>query len=73
MKFPEKVAIGLIIAVVLFPPWRITLAQGIYMTQWAFIGTGPDEAVVSIDVMLLMVELGIVGAVYFLLSRAQGK
>jgi len=73
MKFPEKVAIGLIIAVTLFPPWRITLDRGFYKTEWAFIGTGPDYNIVSIDVMLLIVELGIVGIVYFLLSRGQGK
>ena len=69
MKFPEKVAIGLIIAVVLFPPWSEPMGQGYTRTTWDFIWDGFG----SIDVLLLLVELGIVGAVYFLLSRAQSK
>jgi hypothetical protein len=74
MKFPEKVAIGLIIAVILFPPWSLNLGNGFFVTEWAFIGAGPDgNGLPSIDVMLLLVELGIVGIVYFLLSRTQGK
>lgn len=74
MKFPEKVAIGLTAAVVLFPPWRVTFKEGIYSTEWAFIWAGPQGyGIPSIDVMLLLVELGVVAVAYFLLSRGQEK
>ncbi len=69
MKFPEKVALGLIVAVILFPPWSEPLGQGYSNTTWDFIWAGFG----SVDVLLLLVELGVVGVVYFLLSRTPGK
>lgn len=64
---PEKIALALIVAACLFPPWKLTSGSvGQYSNlRWSFITEGRG----SLDPLVLLVEFVAIGAVYYLLKR----
>lgn len=74
-RAPELITLLLLLGVVLFPPWLIFLGApegvGVYDTEWAFIFTGPSEESDEgrVDIALLVFELVVVGAIYYLLKK----
>jgi hypothetical protein len=67
-KMPEVIALILLIASLLVPPWNVLTGLPdtgpIYITKWSLIFEGGGQ----IDVVLLLVELLAIAGIYFLLK-----
>ena len=80
-KAPEIVTLTLLIVVSLFPPWRVgdytrdmetgaRVPTMFYDHKWAFFLNPPSSlSWCSVDVWLLLIEVLIIGCIYFLLHQ----
>jgi len=66
-RAPELITLLLLLGVVLFPPWMTPEGYDVYSTKWVLIFKGVFMA--RVDTALLVVELVVVGAIYYLLKK----
>lgn len=65
-KDPEKIALALLIAACLVPPWTTPYGRGVY---WVIIFDNNRPEAWTINIGVLIAEFIAIGAIYFLLRR----
>jgi hypothetical protein len=73
-KYPEIIAIVLIAAAFIFPPWNSPLSSSSphVTTYWSYVWN--SDSISSVDIKLLGLELvAIIGIYYLLVKLSDGK